>query len=144
TFPQTSLGRAECALTRPSTALTLSKLFERASCDARFSRPGGAVRSVRHLVTVLSVIVLLAPVSARAQISTGEIAGRVTDGTGAVLPGVTVTLTSSALIQPQSVVTASSGGYRFPDLPIGTYTVSFELGGFKRAVHENVVIQVGF
>jgi carboxypeptidase family protein len=81
---------------------------------------------------------------AGAQISTGEIFGRVTDGTGAMLPGVTVTLTSPALIQAQSTVSAAGGGYRFPNLPVGAYSVTFELAGFKKTVRTDVVIETGF
>ena len=86
----------------------------------------------------------LAAVPAAAQVSTGEIFGKATDGSGAVLPGVTVTITSSALLQAQAAVTAASGGYRFPTIPIGTYTVTFDLAGFKKLVHEGIVIQTGF
>src|SRR5262249_15347596 len=91
-------------------------------------------------------LALVAAVSgpASAQVSTGEIFGRVTDATGAVLPGATVTIASAALIQAQTVATSASGGYRFPQIPIGTYTVTFDLTGFKKLVREGVVIQVGF
>ncbi len=82
--------------------------------------------------------------SAAAQTQTGEIFGKVTDGTGAILPGVTVTISGTALLQPQAAVTADSGAYRFPNLPIGIYTVRFELTGFQRIVHEEVRIQAGF
>jgi hypothetical protein len=81
---------------------------------------------------------------ARAQVRDGEVFGKVTDTTGAVLPGVLVTLSGPALIQPQTAVTVESGAYRFPRIPIGTYTVSFELTGFKKSVREGVVIQAGF
>ncbi len=53
--------------------------------------------------------------------STGTIQGRVTDAQGAVLPGVTVTATSPALIQPQTTVTSETGNYRFPAVPPGNY-----------------------
>jgi hypothetical protein len=79
-----------------------------------------------------------------AQVSMGEVFGKVTDTTGAVMPGVTVTLSGPALIQPQTSVTAESGAYRFPRIPIGTYTVSFELAGFKKSVREGIIIQAGF
>ena len=62
---------------------------------------------VRRIVLVCAVL-LAAVVPAAAQVSTGEIFGKVTDGTGAVLPGVTVTLASPALIQAQTVLFASS------------------------------------
>ena len=80
----------------------------------------------------------------RGQVSAGEIFGKVTDTTGAVLPGATVTITSPALIQSQSVVTAASGGYRFPNLPVGTYAVSVDLMGFKKTVLTDVLVQAGF
>ena len=92
-------------------------------------------------------VVLLSLVLANAgwaQTQTGEIFGRVNDRTGAVLPGSMVTLASPALIQPQSTVASASGSYRFPNLPIGLYTVTFELTGFKRMVRADVRIQAGF
>jgi hypothetical protein len=93
---------------------------------------------------LLALALTMVPSSAVAQVQTGEIFGRVTDTTGAVLPGVTVTIESSALIAPQSALSAESGAYRFPNVPIGTYTVRFELAGFSRLVRQDVVIQTGF
>ncbi len=98
----------------------------------------------RRLGVLLCLLVLVGVVPAVAQVSTGEIFGKATDGTGAILPGVMVTLSGPALIQPQSVVTSESGGYRFPRIPIGTYTVTFDLTGFKKLVRADVVIQAGF
>jgi protocatechuate 3,4-dioxygenase beta subunit len=68
----------------------------------------------------------------------GRVNGTVTDNTGAVLPGVTVTATSPALIQPQVQVTGSDGVYRFIALPPGTYTIDFELAGFQNVKREGV------
>src|SRR5262245_46934898 len=82
--------------------------------------------------------------AASAQTGTGEIFGKVTDRTGAVLPGATVTVSGNALIQPQSTGVSSSGSYRFPNLPIGVYSVAFELAGFKRVILADVRIQAGF
>src|SRR5256885_16614322 len=89
-------------------------------------------------------MLLAAAGSARAQVSMGAVFGKVTDSTGAVLPGVTVTLSSPALIQPQTTVTVESGAYRFPRIPIGTYSVAFELTGFKKSVRDGIIIQAGF
>jgi hypothetical protein len=73
------------------------------------------------------------------------IIGQVTDGTGAVLPGVTVTATSPALQVPQVVgVTDERGDYRLSPLPIGTYTVTYELAGFQNLRREGVRLTVGF
>src|SRR3954463_11449762 len=101
----------------------------------------GAPRRAGVLVCLL-MLVGIAP--ALAQVSTGEIFGKASDGTGAVLPGVTVTLSGAALIQPQTAITTESGAYRFPRIPIGTYTVTFELTGFKKTIRDGVVIQAGF
>jgi len=82
--------------------------------------------------------------TAAAQVTNGQITGRVTDQSGAAVPGVTVTLESPALIRPMVDVTAVSGRYEFPIVPIGTYTVTFELTGFKKVIRQNVIIETGF
>jgi hypothetical protein len=75
---------------------------------------------------------------------TGTISGRVADASGAVLPGVTVTATSPALIGSQTAVTNESGIYRFPALPSGVYTLTFELSGFSMLRREGIEISIGF
>jgi hypothetical protein len=74
----------------------------------------------------------------------GSIFGKVTDPSGAVLPGVTVTVTGTGLQQPLVAVTSESGTYQFPSVPLGTYSVTFELTNFKKALRQNVVISSGF
>ena len=93
---------------------------------------------------LLAVILLvLSAGSANAQ-GIGSIFGKVTDPTGGVLPGVLVTVTGTALQQPLTATSASTGAYQFPTVPIGTYTVKFELSGFKKASRTNVIISSGF
>ena len=75
--------------------------------------------------------------------NTAQIYGKVTDASGAVLPGVTVTVTSTVLIAPLTAVTSETGSYRFPGLAVGTYTVRYELAGFKTIVKEGVRLQLG-
>src|SRR5947207_11948508 len=99
---------------------------------------------VGRIGVILCLIVAAHAAAARAQVSTGEILGKATDTTGAVLPGVTVTLTSPALIQPMVAVTTETGAYRFPSIPLGTYLASFELTGFKKYVRSDIIIQAGF
>ena len=74
----------------------------------------------------------------------GSIFGKATDTSGGVLPGVTVTVTGPALQAPLVVVTGSSGAYQFPRVPNGTFAVTFELSGFKKAVRSGIVITSGF
>ncbi|MDH4063563.1 MAG: TonB-dependent receptor [Acidobacteriota bacterium] len=79
-----------------------------------------------------------------AQVQTGSIRVRATDEQGAVMPGVTVTLSSPALISGTAVgVTDASGVYRFPALVPGTYSVRLELVGFQTVVRENLSVLVG-
>ncbi|MFA5910755.1 MAG: carboxypeptidase regulatory-like domain-containing protein [Vicinamibacterales bacterium] len=105
------------------------------------------MKSWTKAVLALAVVVSFAG-SAFAQgggaSSTGTIQGRVSDSQGAVLPGVTVTATSPALIQPQSTVTSETGNYRFPAVPPGAYSVSFELAGFNTFKRDGIAIGLGF
>jgi hypothetical protein len=80
-------------------------------------------------VTLAAVLALAAPLTA--QEFRGRINGIVIDQSGAVLPGVTVTATSPALIQPQTTTTGSDGIYRLIALPAGVYELTFELAGFQ-------------
>src|SRR3954452_11500076 len=100
---------------------------------------------MRFKVVVLALVALFATSAlASAQSQTGEIFGKVTDQSGAVLPGVTVTLTAPNLLQPLTAVTSETGTYQFPRLEIGSYTVKFELTGFKTVVNADVRVTVGF
>jgi Carboxypeptidase regulatory-like domain/TonB-dependent Receptor Plug Domain len=101
---------------------------------------------MRSRVFVLALAIALAasgPAGAQGQ-QTGDIFGKVTDQSGGALPGVTVTLTSPILLQPQIAVTSETGTYQFPRLNIGTYAVRFELTGFKTVIKEDIIITVGF
>lgn len=100
------------------------------------------MRTVTPVVVVVCLLLCSAP--ALAQVETGEIVGKVMDGTGAVLPGATVLLEGTGLIQPQTAVAAASGGYRFPKLPLGVYRLTFQLPGFTTLVREGVRIETGF
>jgi hypothetical protein len=97
----------------------------------------------KSLVTSALMLVLGAS-AAVAQQQTGEIYGRATDNTGAVLPGATVTVAGPALIQPRVAVTSEAGTYRVPELPIGTYSVTFELAGFRSLSLQDIRVTIGF
>jgi hypothetical protein len=98
---------------------------------------------------VAGALVLLSslwlPGTVAAQSTIASIVGVVTDSSGAVLPGVTVTAASPALQVSQLVaVTNERGEFRISPLPVGTYTVTYELPGFQTVRHEGVRIAVGF
>ena len=95
----------------------------------------------RRLGLGLCLIVLLTT-HAQAQDFRGRINGTVTDNTGAVLPGVSVTASSPALIQPQMQVTGADGSYRFLALPPGVYDIAFELSGFQNLKREGIRVVI--
>jgi hypothetical protein len=71
--------------------------------------------------------------------------GTVTDESGGVLPGVTVTISSPALQTPEMTsVTDSQGRYRFTALPAGVYGADFALSGFRPLKREGLRLSVGF
>jgi hypothetical protein len=81
--------------------------------------------------------------SAVAQQLTGTMSGTVKDSQGAVVPGVTVTAASDALIGgPRTVVTNETGAYQFTTLPPGTFQLTFGLSGFVTLKREGVAVQV--
>ncbi len=93
---------------------------------------------------VASAMALLMATTAAAQQQTGEIYGRAADKSGAVLPGATVTVAGPGLIAPRVSVTSETGSYRAPELPIGTYSVTFELPGFRTMVMQDIRVTIGF
>lgn len=93
--------------------------------------------------SILVMLIFMAP-TAFAQ-SDASIVGRVIDESGAVLPGVTVTVTSPALQVPSmTTITDANGDYRINPLPIGSYSVAYELPGFESVRLEGIRLTVGF
>ena len=93
-------------------------------------------------LVVLSLLMLLAASALIAQTGGASLGGRVTDESGAALPGVTVTATNNATGFNRSAVTGSDGSYRFPSLPVGTYSVTADLSGFATVTTRNVELNV--
>ena len=90
---------------------------------------------------IVAGVLLLAPTAALAQ----GISGTVSDNTGGVLPGVTVTAASPALIEGQRVAISDSQGlYSIIDLRPGVYTVTFSLPGFSTIIREGIELTTGF
>ena len=87
------------------------------------------------------VLALLAWVPAFAQSTTGTITGRAQDSSGAMLPGVTVSITSPAMIGgARTAVTDALGSFRFGQLPPGVYTVVFDLTSFRKLTIESITV----
>jgi len=77
-----------------------------------------------------------------AQSTGGRILGRVEDTSGAVLANVKVTATNDATGIARETKTNASGDYVFPEVPVGTYTLSFDLSGFKTNVRKSVALDL--
>jgi hypothetical protein len=98
----------------------------------------------RTLVGAWLVSMLLVWVPAvSAQIEQGRLSGNVKDAQGGVLPGVTVTATSPALIGSRAAVTETDGQFLLANLPSGVYTLRFELPGFQTVLRENIRLSQG-
>ena len=108
-------------------------------------RPEGYRRAVL-LVSFLACFALHASTGAGQTVGamTGAINGTVTDSTSAALPGVTIVISSAALMGTRTTVTNAEGLYRFPALAPGEYTVVFTLNGFKAVRREGIYVGLGF
>jgi hypothetical protein len=87
-----------------------------------------------------AALVITSAAPALGQATTGTITGRAVDNSGAVLPGVTVSITSPQMVGTREAVTDQLGTYRFTALPPGTYSVKFELTSFQNVVVEGVIV----
>ncbi len=81
--------------------------------------------------------------AALAQTGSSSMSGTVTDASGAVVPGAAVTATNQATGVSYRQTTTEAGLYAFPSLPVGTYTITVEMRGFKTARNTNYTLQVG-
>jgi outer membrane receptor protein involved in Fe transport len=99
------------------------------------------MRFTTRVAAALLAVLTLLPFTAYAA-TTGNINGTVTDGTGAALPGVTVTVSGPSLQGARTAVTNSAGEFNLALLPPGNYRVEFGLGGFDTVVRENVRVSL--
>ena len=96
----------------------------------------------RRRFVLFTALCLWLPTAAAGQVTSADIVGRVTDSTGGVLPGATVTVESVATGDVRSGPSNETGDYLFNLLPIGTYTVVVEMPGFT-AQNTRVTLSAG-
>lgn len=99
-------------------------------------------RSARNPL-VFALVFLLSVSAAWAQLNTAELNGQVTDSSGAVLPGVTVTVTQADTALTRTVVTDGTGSYVISALPTGPYQLEVSLQGFRTYLQTGLVLTVG-
>ena len=97
------------------------------------------LRARRRISLVLSFLFIA--VTAWAQ-ATAQMSGRITDESGAVLPGVTMTVTQTDTGFTRTVVTDETGAYVMPNLPTGPYRLEASLQGFRTYAQTGIVLQV--
>src|SRR5213596_778109 len=94
-----------------------------------------------YIFAALSAIAVVAP-TAGAQSTTAQISGTIKDQSGAVLPGVEVTVTQTATGAKRTAVSNETGNYVLASLPLGPYMLEAALPGFKSYVQTGIVLQV--
>lgn len=104
-----------------------------------FSR---AVRSRLCLSACSALLVLCSLGQLFAQGTGGRILGRIADPSGAVLSAAKVAAVNDATGVSHDTVSNDTGDYVFPDLPVGTYSLTFDLTGFKKAVRHGIALDV--
>jgi len=102
-----------------------------------------SMRRVVGIVSLVALSLVLTSAPAWAQLSTAQLSGRVTDESGAVLPGATITVTQTDTGFIRSDVTDGDGAYVLSNLPPGPYRLEVMLQGFRTSVQTGVVLQVG-
>src|SRR6188768_33070 len=99
--------------------------------------------SVVRLVCLIWAIAMPAAAFAQAQAANGNIEGTVRDATGAGVPGVMVTGRNTDLGTTRVVVTGEQGFYRTPLLPLGAYTLTADMQGFRKHEQRGLTLSAG-
>jgi len=98
---------------------------------------------LRSRILFISLIIVFLLSAGHAQVDRAALSGTVADPDERVLPGVVVVATQKATGLYRQTITSSQGAYDIPELPIGTYTVSFTYKGFRSSRFDDVVAEVG-
>src|SRR5712691_9432246 len=106
-------------------------------------RTGTSLSAFERFVTAIVVLIALETCLVFAQTSTATIFGVVRDTTGALVPGVSITVKHTESGLTRSVVSGERGGYNVPLLPVGAYEITTTMPGFKQVVRSGVNLVVG-
>lgn len=94
------------------------------------------------MARTLIFMLVAANAPALAQSVTATLVGRVSDATAASVPGAAITATQAATNASRTVNTSASGDFSIPSLPPGVYRITAEKAGFRKAVLDNIELQV--
>src|SRR5213596_2301659 len=96
-----------------------------------------------RFVTLIFAVIVLGTCLSAAQISTATILGTVKDTSGALVPGVSITVKHTESGLTRSVVSGERGAYTVPLLPVGAYEITTTMPGFKQVVRSGINLVVG-
>src|SRR5436309_1219779 len=106
-------------------------------------RPGVSVYVLGRFVAAIVALIALGTCLSFAQTSTATILGTVKDTSGALIPGVSITVKHTESGLTRTVVSGERGGYNVPLLPVGPYELTTTMPGFKQVVRSGVNLVVG-
>src|SRR2546421_540042 len=107
-------------------------------------RMGVSLRPFERFVTAIVVLIALGTTClVLAQTSTATILGVVRDASGALIPGVSITVKHTESGQTRTVVSGERGAYNVPLLPVGAYELTTTMPGFKQVVRSGITLVVG-
>lgn len=98
---------------------------------------------MRSILASIPALVFLAGTPVLAQVGQTELVGTVRDGTGAMLPGVTITATQQGTGVSRTVASDEQGRYRFNQMPVGRWNLVFELAGFNAVRFDAFELNIG-
>ena len=109
---------------------------------AKTNLAGGKERLKFSIALLCLPLLLLCPLTLFGQAEAGRIAGTATDATGAIVPGVEVTVINLDTNRRQNFKTGPDGRYSTGPLRVGRYRIEAESTGFKRLIRQEIVLEV--
>src|SRR3989304_6959899 len=100
------------------------------------------MQKIRKLLAPALLVLVLWNSHSFGQTSNATVGGTVSDASGALIPGVTVTATNVATGIVSTGVTNEAGAYNFPSLQTGAYRISAELAGFQTQTYSDVALGI--
>src|SRR5215470_18544850 len=105
------------------------------------SRMGGSLQLFGRLGAIVALIALGSGLTV-AQTSTATILGTVKDTSGALIPGVNITVKHTESNYTRTVLTDERGAYNVPLLPVGAYEITTTMPGFKQDVRKGIELLI--
>ena len=89
------------------------------------------------------VLIFASTIPSWGQFTTARLSGTVSDPSGAVVAGATITVQDLGTAYSQTTNSSPTGQYLFPSLPVGTYQVTVSMAGYSKYVQKGIVLSVG-